>query len=385
MGTNVKRRQFDLPHFKSVTRISSLPIVEYSINITGNAYARIKRSNSLVDWSLCTAENSLAIATASAKPIANAISGPITTIDQLLCKGIDIVEQRVPAVHLPPHLMYRNAREYVNVKIVRPVLTRAESVKEIGSQAANAAADRLDGALTVADKYVDRYLPADVTDGVDDVSSSEAVSKTKRTIKRGARLSKKLQHRLTRRTLAEARALKDQGTECIHILLYVVELLATDPKLAFQKAKELWKTLSLPEPENQARPTTLEQLLVLLTRESARRIVHLVNGAAALASKTPNSLARLLITVACQLSVVADTTLEMMSAIGKKILGREQISAIHTVIDRLNSITNRLLEQFAAFLAGRPAVSKVTNVESHRQNHNNHTSVSSNAAVNGIE
>ena len=87
--------------------------------------------------------------------------------------------------------------------------------------------------------------------------------------------------------------------------------LATDPKLAFQKAKELWKTLSLPEPENQARPTTLEQLLVLLTRESARRIVHLVNGAAALASKTPNSLARLLITVACQLSVVADTTLEV--------------------------------------------------------------------------
>ena len=63
--------------------------------------------------------------------------------------------------------MYRNAREYVNVKIVRPVLTRAESVKEIGNQAANAAADRLDGALTVADKYVDRYLPADVTDGVD--------------------------------------------------------------------------------------------------------------------------------------------------------------------------------------------------------------------------
>lgn len=41
---------------------------------------------------------------------------------------------------------------------------RAGSVKQIGSQAANAAADRLDGALTVADKYVDRYLPADPAD-----------------------------------------------------------------------------------------------------------------------------------------------------------------------------------------------------------------------------
>lgn len=63
--------------------------------------------------------------------------------------------------------MYCNAREYVNNKIVRPVLMRAGSVKLIGSQAANAAAERLDNALTVADKYVDRYLPADPTDKVD--------------------------------------------------------------------------------------------------------------------------------------------------------------------------------------------------------------------------
>lgn len=44
---------------------------------------------------------------------------------------------------------------------------RAGSVKQIGSQAANAAADRLDGALTVADRYVDRYLPEDPADKVD--------------------------------------------------------------------------------------------------------------------------------------------------------------------------------------------------------------------------
>lgn len=63
--------------------------------------------------------------------------------------------------------MYLNTREYVNNKIVRPVLMRAGSVKQIGSQAADAAADRLDGALTVADKYVDRYLPEDPADKVD--------------------------------------------------------------------------------------------------------------------------------------------------------------------------------------------------------------------------
>lgn len=88
--------------------------------------------------------------------------------------------------------------------------------------------------------------------------------------------------------------------------------LATDPKLAFKKAKELWGTLSLPEPENQARPATLEQLLVLLTRESARRIVHLVNGTTTLAARTPRNLGRLLIGVSHQLLVVADATFRVI-------------------------------------------------------------------------
>lgn len=36
--------------------------------------------------------------------------------------------------------------------------------------------------------------------------------------------SRKLQRRLTRRTLEEAKALKDQSAEAIHVLLYVAEL-----------------------------------------------------------------------------------------------------------------------------------------------------------------
>lgn len=54
-----------------------------------------------------------------------------------------------------------------------------------------------------------------------------------------------------------------------------------------QKAKELWGYLSADEPENQARPVTLEQLIVLLTRESARRVVHFVNYTANVANNLP--------------------------------------------------------------------------------------------------
>lgn len=64
-----------------------------------------------------------------------------------------------------------------------------------------------------------------------EVNFIEPVSKTKRTIKHGARFSRKLQRRLTRRTLVEARALKEQGTECIHVLLYVIELVRSGNRL----------------------------------------------------------------------------------------------------------------------------------------------------------
>jgi len=89
--------------------------------------------------------------------------------------------------------------------------------------------------------------------------------------------------------------------------------IATDPKLALEKAKALWATLSEPEPENQARPATLEQLLVLLTRESARRLVHLVNGTASLAARTPRRLGHLLVRLSHQLLAIADASLKVTS------------------------------------------------------------------------
>lgn len=71
--------------------------------------------------------------------------------------------------------MYWNTKEYMSDHLVRPVLKRADSVKQIGNAVLESpittfAAERLDGALTVGDKFVDKYLipidgEADQTDG----------------------------------------------------------------------------------------------------------------------------------------------------------------------------------------------------------------------------
>lgn len=62
--------------------------------------------------------------------------------------------------------MYWNTKEYMSDRLVRPVLKRAESFKELGhvvldSKVSNFAADRLDNLCDAADKYVERYLPED--------------------------------------------------------------------------------------------------------------------------------------------------------------------------------------------------------------------------------
>lgn len=77
---------------------------------------------------------------------------------------------------------------------------------------------------------------------------------------------------------------------CLFFKILYSNQVTKDPKMALVKARELWKTLSKDEPENQARPATLEQLIVMLTRESARRVVHLINFTRSTVSKLPHTI-----------------------------------------------------------------------------------------------
>lgn len=56
------------------------------------------------------------------------------------------------------------------------------------------------------------------------ISEDDNESKAIHTFHKGQRFSRKLKRRLTQRTILEARALKKQSKEAIHILIYVAEL-----------------------------------------------------------------------------------------------------------------------------------------------------------------
>lgn len=62
----------------------------------------MQKSNSLVSWGLNTAESSVQVALETTLPAMIVLERPIALIDSLLCKSLDIVEERVPLVTLPP-------------------------------------------------------------------------------------------------------------------------------------------------------------------------------------------------------------------------------------------------------------------------------------------
>jgi len=94
------------PRLEVIDRVKNIPMVHSAIEKTGSTYSYVKDSHHLVNWALSYAEAGLHYATATAAPItaplAKKFEEQITAVDQKLCEGLDIVEQKVPMVKKPP-------------------------------------------------------------------------------------------------------------------------------------------------------------------------------------------------------------------------------------------------------------------------------------------
>ncbi|CAG9580102.1 unnamed protein product [Danaus chrysippus] len=354
-----KIQKSGLPRLEALERVSHIPIVESGIEMTEKIYSRIKESNPLIRWYMSFGEKSLATGFQLALPAVHLLETPIHQLDRFLCMSLDVVEKRVPSIYLPPQAMYSETRQYV--------LRRADSVKQLGtavldSRVTAATASALDRALTTADKYVDKYLPPDYQDAADvviivtsaEVGDNEESGRARaaQAVQHGARLSRKLQRRLTRQALAEAKAIKEQ----IHVLVYVAELVATDPALAWKKAKQLYSNLSQPEPENQARPDTLEQLLVLLARESARKLVHLVNYTQ---EDLPKNIRQGYNLVTRQLTVATNALMKTLPVDSAMSEVRSLRSRLQELLNQLQATSKTYLEHLAMLVAGNEEREKI--------------------------
>ncbi|XP_065215162.1 lipid storage droplets surface-binding protein 1 isoform X2 [Planococcus citri] len=363
---------YTLPNLVAVQRISNLPIIKSSLDTATSIYIKVKKSNRLIEWSLGTAEATVTIAIDLTKPGIVMLDGPIHLIDEILCKSLDMMEEAVPIIKSEPDKLYIATKEYVS-SVMEPVLKRADSVKEIGIQKAvsysSFAAESLDNALTVADGYVNKYLP-ELPDGSTNPStpipvSPEPQNPTERTIRHVNKFSKTLKRRLTQRTLYEARELKKQGVNVIHVLVQLVDLLAKDPRAFGQKMKDLWSHLSQDEPENQAPPQNLEQLIVMLTREGARRFVHVANFTATTTYNIPKH-AKEYFTYSINLFSEYVQKLELTPS-GIKRQAEVLRSAINDIFDKFLS----LIKPSSPAIEPKPSITPLSNKASNKKKEKN--------------
>lgn len=376
---------------EAVDRLMHIPVVESGWNYAGQVYVKLKQSNNLINWTCTHAETSLHLAVSTAMPALHLFEGPILTIDKVLYSGLEKVEQKVPVINLPPEEIYISTKNFVNdiiSKNVGGVINKAQVVKTkaLESKYTGFAADTVEGALNIAEKYVDIYLPADAneseTEESNQVNSVQTTAeKALNTIHHVDKFSRKLQRRLTRRTLAQAKALKEHSYEAMHALAHVVELIATDPKTALQKGQEMWEHLSKDEPENQSPPQNLDELIVLLTRESARRVVHFVNFTKVVIQHLPDQMQHF--TNKC-INILQDIKNGHLEDLNHTIYetARQQAHKLTVLLHQFNLQTTELLEQVAKSLEQHKK--QMENSSSPINANDNDVSVSNNK-VNGIE
>nr|CAD7264391.1 unnamed protein product [Timema shepardi] len=171
------------PHLECVDRVWKLPVVESAWNQSADLYCRVKGYNGMLNWTLSTAEatmqKAIEQATPIAAPIAKKFESPIHYVDQTLCKGINLVEEKVPLVKEPPQQIYETAKTYVT-SALRPACTTVSAVKDYGTGKAqslkylsllkanevlsthygNMALSGFDSTAAIAEQYLDYYLPA---------------------------------------------------------------------------------------------------------------------------------------------------------------------------------------------------------------------------------
>jgi perilipin-2 len=170
------------PRLEVLDRVKNIPVVHSAIEKTGSTYSYVKDSNHLINWALSSAEAGLHYATATAAPfaapLAKKFEGQISAVDQKLCEGLNIVEQKAPIVKEPPQQIYDAAKAVMSSSL-QPTIEKLNTAKESATQQAstlkeisiakanellstqygNMAVQGVDNTSVLVNRLLDHYFP----------------------------------------------------------------------------------------------------------------------------------------------------------------------------------------------------------------------------------
>ncbi|CAB3363366.1 Hypothetical predicted protein [Cloeon dipterum] len=301
-----EQKQVNGLNLASVEKVSKLPVVE----ALSGAYEMVKGSSGVANWTLTTAEHT--VASLGSLAATSLPQGPIGAVDRTLCSGLAVIEQKVPIIKEQPAEIYGQAMEKVG------------AVKSYGWNKANDMLSTKWGAIalggfdTTADlinKYLDLYLPAQEGEPETPVSDVE-VDKVSHSLQTMGQISNKVRSRTYRAVVQQMQGLKTQSESSIN---HVNDLLNLIPKKSEkqEEARRLAQNLSA---FLASVPAKMEHLM-------PEKLVAQVKQAQGYAQKMYEGL------MTCTLRDVTDSV-------------REQAAKIKTVLQEVSTYTGQVVETF---------------------------------------
>lgn len=158
------------PHLEVINRVKNIPVIHSAIEKTGSTYSYLKDSHHLINWALTQAEAGLNYATTTAAPLtaplAKKFEGQITAVDQKLCEGLNMVEEKVPIMKQPPQQIYDAAKAVMSSSL-QPTIDKLHAAKESATQQASTLKEI---SITKANELLNTQYGNMAVQGVDNTS-----------------------------------------------------------------------------------------------------------------------------------------------------------------------------------------------------------------------
>ncbi|GFR11344.1 perilipin-1 [Trichonephila clavata] len=272
-----------------VERVVKLPMVHVAWDYATNTYSHIKESNRLVNFTLTNAEKTATFVAGQAKPVVLKFEKQIQAVDDLACKGLGTLEEKVPFIKKPADEIIGDTRKLY----ASTVNSRLDTIKKYGNDTVRSAADfglrqataifgenivksvltSVDGVLIVTQNYVDYILPPTKEEKQSNGTKEETEKPSK--FVRLVKLSNAIRRRAHRAMLLQIEYLQEKSLDLFLVYpLQLIEITKVNLDAAVEYANKLFVAIWKQEVDetDATEKNRIEQQLLHLARLVSKQV-----------------------------------------------------------------------------------------------------------------
>ncbi|XP_016000231.1 perilipin-5 [Rousettus aegyptiacus] len=267
-----------------VQRVAALPLVRATCTAVSDAYSAAKDKHPLLGSACRLAEHCVCGLTTSAldhaQPLLSHLQPQLATVNDLACRGLDKLEEKLPFLQKPSEMVVTSAKDAV-ASGVTGVVGLARQSRRWSVELKRSMSHAVDVVLGKSEELVDHFLPmteeelaalAAEAEGPE-VGSVEEQRRRQGYFVRLGSLSARLRHRAYEHSLGKLRQKKHHAQDTLAQLQETLELInlvqcGVTPTTPARpgKVRELWEDWTLRPMENGRRRSQAELEMLVLSR-----------------------------------------------------------------------------------------------------------------------